>query len=84
MGIKGASMESSVPTKIRRAKDIILKSHLRAEIEADGGIRRETVPLLHSAGADYIVPGSLMFGDDPRQMREWLAGLGSSHPVRGD
>src|SRR5207237_3942564 len=75
MGIKGASMDASVPGKIKRAKEIVLDRGLKTEIEADGGIRRETVPLLHSAGADYIVPGSLMFGGDPAQMRQWLANL---------
>ena len=75
MGIKGASMDASVPGKIKRAREIVLERGLKTEIEADGGIRRETVPLLHSAGADYIVPGSLMFGGDPAKMRQWLATL---------
>ena len=75
MGIKGASMDSSVPGKIRRTREIIQDRGLRIEIEADGGIRRETVPLIHAAGADYIVPGSLMFGGDPAAMRKWLASL---------
>ena len=76
MGIKGASMDASVPAKIKRAKEIISERGLNTEVEADGGIRRETVPLLFSAGADYIVPGSLMFGNEPRLIREWLASLG--------
>lgn len=75
MGIKGASMDSSVPEKIRRTRQIISELGLPIEIEADGGIRRETVPLLHAAGADYIVPGSLMFREDPAAMRQWLASL---------
>jgi ribulose-phosphate 3-epimerase len=75
MGIKGASMDSSVPGKIRSCRQIISERSLRAEIEADGGIRRHTVPLIHSAGADFIVPGSLMFGGDPKALREWLASL---------
>ena len=75
MGIKGASMDASVPAKIKRAKEIAAGRGLKTEIEADGGIRRETVPLLHSAGADYIVPGSLMFGGDPKELRKWLATL---------
>jgi len=75
MGIKGASMDASVPGKIKRAREIIRERGLKTEIEADGGIRRETVPLLQAAGADYIVPGSLMFGGDPGQMRQWLASL---------
>jgi ribulose-phosphate 3-epimerase len=75
MGIKGASMDPSVPHKIRQAWEIIHRRGLRTELEADGGIRRETVPLLHAAGADYIVPGSLMFREDPPAMRRWLASL---------
>jgi ribulose-phosphate 3-epimerase len=75
MGIKGASMDQGVPAKIRQARQIIRERGLKTEIEADGGIRRETVPLLHAAGADYIVPGSLMFGSDPKEMRRWLASL---------
>ena len=75
MGIKGASMDPSVPGKIRQARDIITQRGLKTEIEADGGIRRDTVPLLKAAGADYIVPGSLMFKEDPAEMRRWLASL---------
>jgi ribulose-phosphate 3-epimerase len=75
MGIKGASMDPSAPGKIRRARELIAARGLRTEIEADGGIRRETVPLMHAAGVDYIVPGSLMFKEDPATMRAWLASL---------
>ncbi len=75
MGIKGASMDASAPIKIRQAREIISKRGLNIQIEADGGIRRETVPLLKAAGVDYIVPGSLMFKEEPAQMRKWLASL---------
>jgi ribulose-phosphate 3-epimerase len=75
MGIKGASMDERVPGKIRQARQIIEARRLKTVVEADGGIRRETVPLLKAAGVDYIVPGSLMFREDPPQMRRWLANL---------
>src|SRR5262249_10289450 len=75
MGIKGASMDDSVPAKVKRAREITRRRGLRTEIEMDGGIRRETVPLIHAAGADWIVPGSLMFKEDPPSMRRWLASL---------
>ncbi len=75
MGIKGASMDAVVPSKIRQARDVIRSRNLKTEILADGGIRRETVPLISQAGADYIVPGSLMFKEDPATMRSWLATL---------
>ena len=75
LGIKGATMDPGVPGKIKRAREIIDARRLKTDIEADGGIRRNTVPLLAAAGADYIVPGSLMFGEDPVAMRAWLATL---------
>jgi ribulose-phosphate 3-epimerase len=75
VGIKGASLDASVPNKIRRAREEIRRRGLRTEVEVDGGIRRETVPLLRAAGADWIVPGSLLFNDDPPAVRRWLAAL---------
>jgi ribulose-phosphate 3-epimerase len=75
MGIKGAGMDGGVPEKIRRAKEEIRRRGLSCVVEADGGIRRETVPLMAAAGVDFIVPGSLMFKEDPPAMRQWLRGL---------
>lgn len=75
MGIKGASMHESLPEKIRRARELIAELRAPALIEADGGIRRESVPLMAEAGVDMIVPGSLMFKDDPARMRQWLADM---------
>ena len=75
-GIKGADMDSQAPARIRRARDEIDRRGLATVVEADGGIRRHTVPQIARAGADYIVPGSLMFKEDPGAMRAWLAGLG--------
>jgi ribulose-phosphate 3-epimerase len=75
VGIKGAAMDAGTPDKVRQARGIIDRQGLPAEVEVDGGIRRESVPLLRAAGADWIVPGSLMFGEDPAEMRRWLASL---------
>jgi ribulose-phosphate 3-epimerase len=75
MGIKGASMDAGVPGKIRDARRMIDARKLNTVIEADGGIRRETVPLMAAAGVDYIVPGSLMFKEEPAEMRQWLSTL---------
>jgi len=76
MGIKGATMDPSIPGKIGEAKAAIARSGCPIEIQLDGGIRRNTVPLMAEAGADWIVPGSLMFGEDPQAMRTWLGQLG--------
>lgn len=76
IGIKGVmDLDPRCPEKIRQARQIISERRLNCEIQADGGIRRHTVPLIASAGADYIVPGSLMFKEDPSEMRKWLATL---------
>jgi len=72
IGIKGASLDPRALEKLRLARRLIDQRGWKTELEADGGIRRETVPLLKAAGADYIVPGSLMFKEDPKQMRQWL------------
>jgi ribulose-phosphate 3-epimerase len=46
------------------------------EIFVDGGIRRHTVPKLAAAGADGIVPGSLVFGaPDPIEAVSWIHAL---------
>jgi len=75
IGIKGVDMDPSVPARIARCRQIVDERGVDVEIEADGGIRRHTVPLLKAAGADFIVPGSLMFREDPAQMRQWLDAL---------
>ena len=69
MGTKGTSMEPSIFDKIREARAAIEKHGAKVEIQLDGGIRRNTVPQINEAGGDWIVPGSLMFGEDPAAMR---------------
>ena len=75
MGIKGAALDAGTLSKIRQARTRIRESDYKTEIQSDGGIRRETVPLLYSAGCDSIVPGSLMFNEDPHEMCRWLETL---------
>ena len=74
-GKKGVDMDPSVPDRIRQCRTAVRERGLQVEIEADGGIRKHTVPLVKEAGADYIVPGSLMFGEDPQETRRWLDSL---------
>lgn len=75
IGIKGVGLDERAPKKLREAKQRIEESGAATETQSDGGIRRHTVPQLKEAGADWIVPGSLMFKENPSEMREWLAGL---------
>lgn len=77
MGVKGTSMHEGTPEKVRQARTQVSRRGLQTEIEADGGIRRTTVPLLLEAGADVIVPGSLMFQENPAEIHQWLQDLQS-------
>jgi len=75
VGIKGASMDPSIPDKLRQTRRHVESAKAKTEIQSDGGIRRNSVPLMHEAGVDWIVPGSLMFKEDPQEMRKWLGSL---------
>ena len=61
--------------KIQQLVDIRRRRGLTFEIEADGAIRRHTVPQLRQAGADIVVPGSLMFKSDMNETSRWLKSL---------
>ncbi|MBA3485540.1 MAG: D-allulose-6-phosphate 3-epimerase [Pirellulales bacterium] len=79
MGVKGAGLHPSIPEKICRAHCNIARAGAITEVQADGGIREHTVPLLAQARADWIVPGSLMFKGQPAELRLWLASLIAEH-----
>ena len=42
---------------------------------AGRGLGESMVHAIAAAGADFIVPGSLMFKEEPGAMRRWLATL---------
>jgi ribulose-phosphate 3-epimerase len=73
IGVKGRDLDPATPGRVTalaaaRAGDI--------PIIVDGGIRRNTVPELAAAGADGVVPGSLVFGDDdPAGAADWIRSL---------
>ena len=71
MGTKGASMDSSVPEKVRRARQIISDRGLKVEIEVDGGIDSQTGPQTVAAGADVL--GASLECEDVVQRRAELA-----------
>jgi len=71
-GVKGRSLDDSAEGRLREAKALWPKHF----VVADGGIRRETVPRLRAAGADAVVPGSLLFGaKQPGEVSGWLKTL---------
>ena len=72
MGAKGLGLDERACDRITAVKGLGGK----VKVYADGGIREETVPLLRAAGADGIVPGSLVTkASDLRGRVEWLKSL---------
>ncbi len=59
IGVKGQSLAPEACSRIRAMRSRVGG---RIPIIADGGIRAHTVALLRDAGADFVVPGSLVFG----------------------
>lgn len=69
-GVKGCGLDAQACPRLRAARA------LGVELVADGGIRAGTVPLLREAGADWVVPGSLVFGtEDPRGVIDGLRAI---------
>ena len=74
VGVKGCPLDERAYTRMREAAALLRaaeKRHVR--LIADGGIREHTVPALRDAGADIVVPGSLVFqSDDMARTFRWL------------
>jgi len=67
IGVKGYDQDPSTAGRVSEL--VAARSGAPApEVVVDGGIRSHTVPVLAAAGADGVVPGSLVFGvPDPRR-----------------
>ena len=62
--------------KVRRLRELIVRSGSQALIEVDGGVNRKTAPALCQAGVDVYVTGSAVYGSaDPVQEVEVLKQL---------
>lgn len=48
--------------KVRRLREMIVRTGAHALIEVDGGVNRQTAPRLAEAGVDVYVAGSAVFG----------------------
>jgi ribulose-phosphate 3-epimerase len=76
LGTKGTIMDPAAPDRIGMLRDLASQlGRARIPVIADGGIRRDTVPMLAAAGADAVVAGSLLLGsDDLAATTRWLHG----------
>ena len=65
-GFGGQKFIESAVDKIRMLHQIRRERNLSFVIEVDGGVDVRTAPLVHQAGADYMVAGSAVFGKTDR------------------
>lgn len=79
IGIKGVGLDPATPDRIQQLRALRERAgHKTGDmpIVVDGGIRDHTVESLAAAGADGVIPGSLVFGvSDPRAAIARLHGL---------
>jgi len=61
LGMKGKDLAPEACARLEEAASLLGPRRRQVQLIADGGIRRHTVPELRRAGADVIVPGSLVF-----------------------
>jgi ribulose-phosphate 3-epimerase len=73
VGVKGQAADPRIYERLSAVKRLAGE---RVCVTADGGIRRETVAQLRAAGADAIVPGSLVCqAEDLPATVAWLKSL---------
>src|SRR6195952_238047 len=64
-GFGGQSFIISALRKIESVRSMIDKQGLSVDLEVDGGVDRETAPLVIAAGADALVAGTATFRGGP-------------------
>jgi ribulose-phosphate 3-epimerase len=78
LGTRGTEADAATCGRITAMRYLLEREtgDMRIPVIADGGIRRHTVGPLIIAGADGVVPGSLIFGSDqpPLATVQWLRG----------
>jgi ribulose-phosphate 3-epimerase len=76
LGVKGQELAPEACGRLAAAASLLGEQRGRVRLIADGGIRPHTVPLLRRAGADVVVPGSLVFqSQNLGETFSWLHGL---------
>jgi ribulose-phosphate 3-epimerase len=76
IGVKGRPLDPGTPARIAELVAARERSPYHPAIVVDGGVRPHTVALLAAAGADGVIPGSLVYGaDDPRAVVAQIAAL---------
>lgn len=63
-GFGGQKFIKHTLTKVKELRKLIEATGSKAEIEIDGGVNAETAAMLAEAGADILVAGSYVFGNE--------------------
>ena len=61
-GFGGQKFISSMTEKIALLREQMQSLHIDVDIEVDGGINKETAPIVREAGANVLVAGSAVYG----------------------
>ena len=72
-GFGGQPYIEASTQRIFEAADYIRSHDLPVRIEVDGGINRRTLETVLTAGADTIVAGSAVFGDNTEENTIWFS-----------
>jgi ribulose-phosphate 3-epimerase len=80
LGVKGvAAPDTRTYGQVAELVRLRNRSTRRPDVIVDGGIRKESVPLLAEAGADGVIPGSLVLGSpDPVSVLAWIHQIDST------
>lgn len=78
-GFGGQSFLPESLPKIRSLRKLLEETGRPGDIQVDGGINEETLPAVLEAGANIIVAGSAVFGEDIPGRVERLTGMMREH-----
>ena len=78
-GFGGQSFLPESLLKIRSLRKLLEETGRPVDIQVDGGINEETLPAVLEAGANIIVAGSAVFGEDIPGRVERLTGMMREH-----
>lgn len=78
-GFGGQSFLPESLPKIRSLRKLLEETGCPVDIQVDGGINEETLPAVLEAGANIIVAGSAVFGEDIPGRVERLTGMMREH-----
>ena len=77
-GFGGQQFIPEVLPKIRKLRKYAEDARMNLDIEVDGGINEETLPLVMKAGANVVVAGSYVFKRKPEQAIATLRTIGAT------